>query len=46
MMEVVSTCVTSLNFYKTTCHNVPEDCHLHTLLWQPEISHLLFIGKN
>jgi hypothetical protein len=30
MMEAVSTSETSLNFYKATPRNNPEDGHLHT----------------
>jgi hypothetical protein len=29
MMEAVTTFETSVNFYQTTRHNVPEDSHLH-----------------
>jgi hypothetical protein len=29
MMEAVSTSETSVNFYETTRHNIPEDSHLH-----------------
>jgi hypothetical protein len=28
MMEAVSTSETSVNFYETTRHNIPEDSHL------------------
>jgi hypothetical protein len=28
MMEAASTSETSVNFYKTTQHNIPEDSHL------------------
>jgi hypothetical protein len=31
MMEASSTSETSVNFYRTTLHNIPEDSHLHTL---------------
>jgi hypothetical protein len=30
MTEAVCTSETSLNFYQTTRHNIPEDSHLHT----------------
>jgi hypothetical protein len=30
IMESASTSETSLNFYQTTRHNIPEDSHLHT----------------
>jgi hypothetical protein len=30
MMEAVSTSETSVSFYQTTRHNIPEDSHLHT----------------
>jgi hypothetical protein len=30
MMEAVSTCEKSVNFYETTRRNIPEDSHLHT----------------
>jgi hypothetical protein len=30
MMDAASTSETSVNFYKTTRHNIPEDSHLHT----------------
>jgi hypothetical protein len=29
MTEAVSTSETSVNFYKTTSRNIPEDSHLH-----------------
>jgi hypothetical protein len=28
MMEAVSTCEMSVNYYQTTQHNIPEDSHL------------------
>jgi hypothetical protein len=30
MMEAVSTSETSISFYQTTRHNIPEDTYLHT----------------
>jgi hypothetical protein len=30
VMEAASTSENSVNFYQTTRHNIPEDCHLHT----------------
>jgi hypothetical protein len=30
IMETVSTFETSVSFYQTTRHNIPEDTHLHT----------------
>jgi hypothetical protein len=30
IMEAASTSVTSVNFYKTTRNNIPEDSHLQT----------------
>jgi hypothetical protein len=30
MMEAITSSKTSVNFYQTTCHNIPEDSHLHT----------------
>jgi hypothetical protein len=30
MVEAASTSETSVNFYQTTWHNIPEDNHLHT----------------
>jgi hypothetical protein len=30
MMEAAGTSETSVNFYKTTRRNIPEDSHLHT----------------
>jgi hypothetical protein len=30
MMEASRTSETSVNFYQTTRHNIPEDSHLHT----------------
>jgi hypothetical protein len=30
LMEAVSTSETSVNFYQTTRHDIPEDSHLHT----------------
>jgi hypothetical protein len=29
IMEAASTSETSVNFYQTTWHNIPEDSHLH-----------------
>jgi hypothetical protein len=31
MMETVSTSETSVNFYRTTRHNIPEDSHLQNI---------------
>jgi hypothetical protein len=31
MMEAASTSETSVNFYQTVRHNIPEDSHLDTL---------------
>jgi hypothetical protein len=30
MIEAVRASETSVNFYKSTLHNIPEGCHLHT----------------
>jgi hypothetical protein len=30
VIEVISTSETTVNFYKTTSHNTPEDVYLHT----------------
>jgi hypothetical protein len=30
MMEAASTSETSVNFYQTVRHNIPEDSHLHS----------------
>jgi hypothetical protein len=30
MMEAANVSETSVNFYQTTWHNIPEDSHLHT----------------
>jgi hypothetical protein len=32
MMEEASTSETSVNFYETTAHNIPEGNHLHTVI--------------
>jgi hypothetical protein len=31
MMEAASTSETSVNFYKTTRRNIPEDSHIHVM---------------
>jgi hypothetical protein len=36
MMEAISNTETSVNFYRTTCRNIPEDCHI--VAAKPEIS--------
>jgi hypothetical protein len=41
MMEAVNTSETSVNFYQTTQHNIPEDSHLHTCRRDNPKSHLL-----
>jgi hypothetical protein len=30
MMDALSASETLVNFYQTTCRNIPEGCHLHT----------------
>jgi hypothetical protein len=40
MMEAAITSETSVNFYKTTRRNMPEDSHLHTLRHENVKSHL------
>jgi hypothetical protein len=32
MMKAISTSETSVNFYRTTRRNIPEDSHLHAVL--------------
>jgi hypothetical protein len=41
MMEAANTSETSVNFYQTTRHNIPEDSHLHTRRRENLKSHLI-----
>jgi hypothetical protein len=38
MMEAASTLSTSVKFYQTTKHNIPEDTSSYSTLRKPEIS--------
>jgi hypothetical protein len=40
MKEAVSTSVASVNFYRPTWCNIPEDSHLHTLHRENPESHI------
>jgi hypothetical protein len=42
MMEAVSTSKTSINFYRTTRRNKPEDSHLHAYRRENLKSHSLY----
>jgi hypothetical protein len=43
MLEAASTSETSVNFYHTTRHNIPEECHLHIVSWFYEMD---VVGKQ
>jgi hypothetical protein len=38
-IEAVCTSVMLENFYHTTCHHIPEDSTLQSLVWEPHIQH-------
>jgi hypothetical protein len=41
MVEAASTSETSVNFYHTTWHNIPENNHLHDLPWPKNMHNML-----
>jgi hypothetical protein len=41
MMEAVRTSETSVSFYQTTLHNIPEDSRLHTRCRENQKYHLI-----
>jgi hypothetical protein len=46
MMETVSTSETSLSFYQTTRHNIPEDSHLHTHRREMNFEVLIYVFSS
>jgi hypothetical protein len=46
MMEAVSTCETSVNFYETTRLSNPEESHLHASQLEPEMSLKVILGSH